>query len=135
MIIYGQQVLSSSQDQTARIHGLRSGKTLKDFRGHSSFVNTAIFTKDSHGNVMTGSADGSVKLWDSRTTECLFSYSPGAHVGKDYAVIGVFPTYRADHYAICGRYVTNIIGFLHIMGWLGPTRSMSSPPQDRRSSQ
>ena len=31
-----------------RIHGLKSGKTLKEFRGHTSFVNNSEFAADGH---------------------------------------------------------------------------------------
>jgi hypothetical protein len=31
-----------------RIHGLKSGKVIKEFRGHVSFVNNAVYTADSH---------------------------------------------------------------------------------------
>lgn len=44
-----------------RMHGLKSGKTLKEFRGHTSFVNDAIFTTDAH-NVISASSDGTVKV-------------------------------------------------------------------------
>ena len=33
---------------TVRIHGLKSGKTLKEFRGHSSYVNCVTYTPDGH---------------------------------------------------------------------------------------
>ena len=42
------QILSASFDGTIRISGLKSGKTLKEFRGHTSYVNSAIFTIDGH---------------------------------------------------------------------------------------
>ena len=42
------QLLSASFDMTARVHGLKSGKTLKEFRGHTSYVNCVTFTPDGH---------------------------------------------------------------------------------------
>lgn len=66
------QVLTASMDMTARIQGLKSGKTLKEFRGHSSFVNSALYTRD-NSQVITASSDGTVRMWDAKTTECLNS--------------------------------------------------------------
>ena len=43
------------------MHGLKSGKTLKEFRGHTSFVNDAVFTFDAH-NIISASSDGTVKV-------------------------------------------------------------------------
>ena len=42
------QILSASFDMTVRAHGLKSGKTLKEFRGHSSYVNGVMFSADGH---------------------------------------------------------------------------------------
>lgn len=42
------QVLSASFDHTIRLHGLKSGKMLKEFKGHTSFVNECAFTADGH---------------------------------------------------------------------------------------
>lgn len=57
----GSQLLSASYDQTIRIHGLKSGKTLKEFKGHTSFVNMATFVPDSP-QILSCSSDGSVKV-------------------------------------------------------------------------
>lgn len=42
----GTHVLSASYDGLARVHGLKSGKLLKEFRGHTSYVNCAIYSPD-----------------------------------------------------------------------------------------
>lgn len=54
-------MLSGSYDQTIKIHGLKSGRALKEFRGHSSFVNSVMFAEDG-SRVLSGSSDGTVKV-------------------------------------------------------------------------
>ena len=39
-------MLSSSYDGLVRVHGIKSGKMLKELRGHTSYVNDAIYSPD-----------------------------------------------------------------------------------------
>lgn len=71
----GTQVMSSSYDNLVRVHGLKSGRVLKEFRGHSSFVNDALYSYDG-SKIVSCSSDGTVKVWDSKTTACLQSFTP-----------------------------------------------------------
>lgn len=112
------QLLSTSFDTTARLHGLKSGKTLKEFRGHSSYVNCGIFTKD-HLSIMTGSSDGTVKIWDSKTSECLNTFRPGFVSGGFASELTVhtlimLPDGTSDHIFVCGKsssaYLINLQG-------------------------
>ena len=62
-----------------RVHGLKSGKTLKDFRGHTSYINDCMFTADlasSTQQIVSASSDSTVKVWNAKTTECLHTFSP-----------------------------------------------------------
>ncbi|KAI7861456.1 WD-40 repeat protein [Spinellus fusiger] len=71
----GTQVLSGSYDHNIKLHGLKSGRTLKEFRGHSSFVNSVAFSAD-YSRVLSASSDGTVKIWDTKTTSCLHTITP-----------------------------------------------------------
>jgi WD40 repeat-containing protein SMU1 len=57
----GSQILSSSFDQLIRLHGMKSGKLLKEFRGHQSFVNVAFFSAD-RTKIVSGGSDGCIKV-------------------------------------------------------------------------
>ena len=48
--------LAGSFDFTARVHGIKSGKTLKEFRGHKSYVNSAAYSKDGSKVITASSA-------------------------------------------------------------------------------
>ncbi|EDO06895.1 WD domain G-beta repeat containing protein [Babesia bovis T2Bo] len=66
-------LLTGSFDKTAKIHGLKSGRSIKEFKGHHSIVNAAIYSYDGN-KVITGSSDGYIKVWDSRTGDLLKSF-------------------------------------------------------------
>ena len=69
------------------MHGLKSGKTLKEFRGHTSFVNDAIFTTDAH-NIISASSDGTVKV--QLTTAILERLRITFMVNMRFALLYVF---------------------------------------------
>ena len=58
-VILGSQLLSASVDSTVRVHGLRSGKMLKEYRGHSAAVGRAVYVGGSH-HVLSCCANGKV---------------------------------------------------------------------------
>jgi WD40 repeat-containing protein SMU1 len=112
------QILSTSQDMTAKIHGLNSGTVLKQFVGHHSFVNCVVYTPDG-SSVITGSSDGTMKVWDIRTMECLSTFHPNAAEAKKSAhhpsVLHIFllPN-TTDQLVVCTAsptvYITNLKG-------------------------
>lgn len=75
------EILSGSQDRTAKLHGMRGNQTIRDFRGHQSLVTAVAFSRD-YNVVITGSFDCTVKIWSRKTTEKIqeFKFESGAKV-------------------------------------------------------
>ncbi|CAI9102551.1 OLC1v1000840C1 [Oldenlandia corymbosa var. corymbosa] len=95
----GAYVLTASLDGTARIHDFLTVKLLKEFRGHTSFVNDARFSKDD-SLVITASSDSTVKVWDACSTKCLRTFKwDGATVNS----IHLFPSTLDDHILVCNK--------------------------------
>ncbi|XP_072526034.1 WD40 repeat-containing protein SMU1 [Salminus brasiliensis] len=108
------QLLSASFDQTIRIHGLKSGKMLKEFRGHVSCINDAIFSHNGH-YVISASADGTVKVWNAKTTDCTNTIkTPDVPEGADITVNNVVLVPRnPEHFVVCNRTSTVVVMNIH----------------------
>ena len=110
------QLLSGSFDQTARIHGLKSGKTLREFRGHQSYVNDCVYTIDG-SRILTVSSDGTVKVWDAKTTDCLTTFGGQFQVNAvtDATInsVALMP-HNSDQIVICNRSPTVYITTLQV---------------------
>eukprot|EP01071_Lankesteria_metandrocarpae_P009094 Lankesteria_metandrocarpae@DN5134_c0_g1_i1.p1 len=119
-------VLTASLDNTARIHGIRTGRSMGVFRGHEAYVTTAIYNADGT-NVITGSSDGKVKIWDSRSFECLHTLSPPAVLMSESAPLaGVNRVFlykdKSDCFFVCTKSNT-----LHLLSMNGKVvKSFSS---------
>lgn len=73
----GSQVLTGAHDGTSREFGLRTAKMLKEFTGHSSYVSCCAYsTGTSKPLVVTGSGDGTVRLFDRKSLDVLRIFRP-----------------------------------------------------------
>jgi WD40 repeat-containing protein SMU1 len=83
----GSHILTGSQDYLCREFGLQTSRMLKEFRAHSSYVNTCTYlydnsTADLYEKILvaSGSADGSVIIWDGNSADVLHVLRPTAGV-------------------------------------------------------
>jgi WD40 repeat-containing protein SMU1 len=92
---------TASSGTIVREYGLRTGRLLKEFHGHASFVNVCRYytiisslEDDDYDHddvvvrVLTGSADGTARIWDSKTSELLHILRPYSH-GLSRTTIGM----------------------------------------------
>jgi WD40 repeat-containing protein SMU1 len=110
-----------------RIHGLKSGKLIKEFVGHSSFVNDAIYSIDSH-NIISGSSDGTVKIWNFKTTECINTFKTFDSTSTmDIAVNSIhFLPKTTDQFVVCNK--SNNVYIMNMQGQV--VRSFSTGKRD-----
>lgn len=73
------QLLSGGGDGVVRVFGLRSGKCLKECRGHAAAVVSVGWlglADAATSPFASASTDGTVRIWDSKTSECVAAIKP-----------------------------------------------------------
>jgi len=109
------------------MHGLKSGRTLKEFRGHTSFVNYAMLTIDNH-QIISCSSDGTVKVWSVKSGECLHTIQGG--IGGSSAGIRIHSVHMLprspDQFVLCNK--SSTIFVMNMQGQI--VRTMTSGKRD-----
>jgi len=99
----GNHILSASTDATLRIHGLKSGRIIRDLRGHAGCVNTACFLADG-ARVLSASSDGTVRLWNAKSSDTIATFKPvnsGSSSRLRTTVISALPLRDSQHCLVC----------------------------------
>ena len=110
-------ILTGSFDCTIRIHGLKSGKLLKEFKGHTSFVNQVLYSQDGHV-LISASSDATIRVWSIKTTECMntFASSTPSNCGSMDVTINNLHLFskNADNFLVCDR--SNTLSVMNMQG-------------------
>lgn len=69
------QVVSGCYGGLVRVHGLRSGALLKEFRGHSAYIVDVVLL-DAESALLSAAADGTVRLWDVPSSTLRAKFAP-----------------------------------------------------------
>ncbi|NQT33887.1 caspase family protein, partial [bacterium] len=70
----GKYILTGSNDRSARLWNVKTGREIRVFRRHSDFVTSVDFSPDSI-HIVTGSLDNSIKLWELKKQRELMTFS------------------------------------------------------------
>ena len=91
----GAHVISDGPENTVQVRSTTTGELLRTLRGHAGGI-TCIAVSDDD-TIASSSNDGSIRLWDPLTGQCLASLqTPGPYAGMAIrGARGITPAQRA----------------------------------------
>ena len=111
----GKYIVTASNDNTAKLWEIKTGKEIRTFAGHTSRLTSATISNDGK-YLLTGSADSTARLWDINTGNNLkvfrrdsswvnaVAFSPDGKIvllgSGDFYSKGSMPMMRVDNTAI-----------------------------------
>lgn len=74
--IQGGSIFSASGDSCAYCWDVEKGVVKMTFKGHADYLHSVV-TRNSHNQIITGSEDGTARIWDCRSGKCTQAIVPG----------------------------------------------------------
>lgn len=94
----GREVLSGGHDGSVKLHGMKSNKTIRDYKGHRSFVYGLAYSRDDN-YIVSGGSDSTVKIWNSKTAQLLHEINNKQRV---HTVL-LMPNFKNDIFLVGDR--------------------------------
>lgn len=91
----GKEILSGSNDETVKLHGMRSNKIIRDFIGHKAYVKGVAFSRD-YNFVISGGFDSTVRIWNAKTAQMIREYKSMCKVSS----LSLMPYFKSDIFLI-----------------------------------
>ncbi|KAJ1400685.1 WD40/YVTN repeat-like-containing domain superfamily [Sesbania bispinosa] len=75
----GGSVFAASGDSCAYCWDVETGKVKMVFKGHSDYLH-CIVARNSSDQIITGSEDGTARIWDCKSGKCIQTINPAKHL-------------------------------------------------------
>jgi len=93
-------IYSACGDNNAYCWNLDTGTCVGTFRGHTDYIH--CITQRPSGHVVTGSEDGTVRLWDARSYKIVNKIEPFSFEKSSHKWISCMAIDKSDNWLVCG---------------------------------
>lgn len=96
-------LLSTGFDNSIRTFATRTGNLIKEYIGHTAYINDARYSLDGC-RILSASSDGSIRIWDAKTGQTLQTLHPSQSTLASKPVKVLIPlTHTTNAFLVCGQ--------------------------------
>ncbi|KAK1264938.1 WD repeat-containing protein DWA1 [Acorus gramineus] len=96
-------IFSATGDGCAYCWDVETSKRTMTFRGHSAYLHCVVARKSSN-QIITGSEDGTARIWDCRSGQCVKVIHPqkGCKLTDSYSYVSCVAVDKYERWLVCG---------------------------------